>query len=167
MTNLSVATAVDVAAVLDTKGVKLAMDVRGAAGDVVRAMMKANPELHGGVFDLPHIVPAAAEAAQADGLAERFTVVGGDFFEEVPVADLYVLKYILHDWDDDGCVRILKNCRSSLVDGGRVAVVDQLVGRIGEPGLAPVLAENPIHPGGRRWLATAELRPTLTPGRLR
>lgn len=142
MTNLSVASAVDVAAVLDTKGVKLAMDVGGASGHVVRAMMKVNPELNGGVFDLPHIVPDAADAAQADGLAERFTAVGGDFFEDVPAADLYVMKYILHDWDDDSCVRILKNCKSSLVEGGRVVVVDHLVGKIGEPGLAPLMDMN-------------------------
>ncbi|MGW9031469.1 methyltransferase [Streptomyces sp. NPDC055722] len=157
MTNLSVAAAVDVAAVLDTKGVRLAMDVGGASGHVVRAMMRVNPELRGGVFDLPHIVPAAAEAAQADGLAERFTVVGGDFFEEVPAADLYVLKYILHDWDDDSCVRVLKNCRSSLVDGGRIAVVDHLVGGIGEPGLAPLMDMNMLDMTGGREREMSEL----------
>jgi hypothetical protein len=100
MSNLSRASALDIAAVLDTKGVTLALDIGGAGGDVVRAMMRANPELDGGVFDLPHIVPAAAEAAKAEGLDGRFTTVGGDFFESVPPADLYVLKYILHDWDD-------------------------------------------------------------------
>jgi hypothetical protein len=83
-------------------------------------------------------------------LAERFTLVGGDFFEEVPAADLYVLKYILHDWDDDSCVRILKNCRSSLVEGGRVVVVDHLVGRIGEPGLAPLMDVNMLDMTGGR-----------------
>ena len=111
MGNLSRAAAEDIAAVLDTKGVTLALDLGGANGEVVRAMLKANPDLHGGVFDLPHIVPDAAAAAEADGLGERFTTVGGDFFEAVPPADLYVLKYIMHDWDHDACVRILKNCR--------------------------------------------------------
>ena len=142
MTNLSRAAALDIAAVLDTKGVKLALDIGGASGDVVRAMMRENPELHGGVFDLPHIIPAAAEAAKNDGLAERFTTVGGDFFESVPPADLYVLKYILHDWDDDSCVRILQNCRASLVEGGRIAVVDHLVGEVGQPGLGPLMDMN-------------------------
>ncbi|MFJ7075616.1 methyltransferase [Streptomyces sp. NPDC098781] len=156
MTNLSVAAAGDIAAVLDTEGVKLALDVGGAAGHVVRAMMKADPELHGGVLDLPHIVPAAAEAARADGMAERFTVVGGDFFEEVPPADLYVLKYILHDWDDDSCVRILKNCASSLLEGGRVVVVDHLVGAVGEPGLAPLMDMNMLGMTGGRERETAE-----------
>jgi hypothetical protein len=53
----------------------------------MRAMMRANPELSGGVFDLPHIVPDAAEAARAEGLDGRFTAVSGDFFESVPEAD--------------------------------------------------------------------------------
>ena len=142
MTNLSRAAALDVAAVLDTKGVELALDLGGASGDVIRAMMQANPELNGGVFDLPHIVPAAAAAAMADGLEKRFITIGGNFFDPLPPADLYVLKYILHDWDDDSCVRILKNCRASLTEGGRVAVVDHLVGEVGQPGIAPVMDMN-------------------------
>jgi len=150
MTNLSIAAAADVAAVLDTRGVRLALDVGGAGGHVIRAMMKVNPELRGGVFDLPHIVPAAAEAARDDGLSDRFTTVGGSFFEEVPPADLYVLKYILHDWDDDSCVRILRNCRSSLVEGGRVVIVDHLVSGIGKPGIAPLMDMNMLAMTGGR-----------------
>jgi len=150
MGNLSRADALDIAAVLDTKGATLAMDIGGAGGDVVRAMMRANPELDGGVFDLPHIVPAAEEAAKAEGLDGRFTAVGGDFFESVPAADLYVLKYILHDWDDASCVRILRNCRESLVAGGRIAVIDLLVGEIGQPGLAPLMDMNMLGMTGGR-----------------
>ncbi|MFF3564888.1 methyltransferase [Streptomyces sp. NPDC002574] len=167
MTNLSVAAAADVAAVLDTRGVGLALDLGGASGHVVRAMMKADPELRGGVLDLPHVVPAAAEAARAEGLAERFTVVGGDFFEEVPAADLYVLKYILHDWDDDSCVRILKNCRASLVDGGRVVVVDHLVGGTGEPGLAPLMDMNMLGMTGGREREMSEFDALFTAAGLR
>jgi hypothetical protein len=88
--------------------------------------MRANPELDGGVFDLPHIAPAATEAAEAEGLDHRFTAVGGGFFASVPSADLYALKYILHDWDDASCVRILQNCRVQLAKGGRIAVVELL-----------------------------------------
>ncbi|MBF9066480.1 methyltransferase [Streptacidiphilus sp. NEAU-YB345] len=156
MTNLSVTAAANIAAVLATEGVNLALDVGGASGHVIRAMMRINPELHGGVFDLPHIIPTAADAAQADGLATRFTVVGGDFFEEIPPADLYVLKHILHDWDDDKCVRILKNCQSSLVHGGRVAVVDHLVGEIGEPGFTPLMDMNMLGMTGGRERAMSE-----------
>ncbi|MEU3616368.1 methyltransferase [Streptomyces sp. NPDC006872] len=162
MSNLSRASALDIAAVLDTKGVTLALDIGGAGGDVIRAMMRANPELEGGVFDLPHIVPAAAEAAKAEGLDGRFTTVGGDFFASVPPADLYVLKYILHDWDDANCVRILENCRAQLVKGGRIAVVDHLVGEPGQPGLAPLMDMNMLDMTGGRERQIAEFDALFT-----
>ncbi|MFJ5223146.1 methyltransferase [Streptomyces sp. NPDC088400] len=156
MSNLSYAAALDIAAVLDTKGTGLALDIGGASGDVIRAMMRANPELNGGVFDLPHVVPAAEEAAKAEGLEGRFTTVGGDFFESVPAADLYVLKYILHDWDDANCVRILQNCRESLAEGGRIAVVDLLVEETGKPGLAPLMDMNMLDMTGGKEREIAE-----------
>jgi len=162
MSNLSRGAALDIAAVLDTKSVTLALDIGGAGGDVIRAMMRANPELNGGVFDLPHIVPAATEAAKAEGLDGRFTTVGGNFFESVPPADLYVLKYILHDWDDANCVRILQNCRAQLAKGGRIAVVDHLVGEVGQPGLAPLMDMNMLDMTGGRERQIAEFDALFT-----
>jgi hypothetical protein len=73
--------------------------------------MRANPLLEGVVFDLPNVVPSATLAAQHARLGERVEVIAGDFFDSVPEGDLYLLKYILHDWDDEACVRILRNCR--------------------------------------------------------
>ncbi len=140
MSNLSAAAAAEIAKVVDTRDVDYALDVGGANGEVVRAMMRANPALRGGVFDLPHIVPDAATAARRDGVQERFTTVGGDFFESVPPADLYVLKFVLHDWDDETCIRILKNCRAALREGGRVVTIDYLVGDLGVSG-APTLMD--------------------------
>jgi hypothetical protein len=142
MSNLSLAVATDAAAAINTSGVGFALDVGGAGGDLIRAMMRANPGLRGGVLDLPHIVPDAERAARAEGLGDRFTAVPGDFFEEIPPADLYVLKFIMHDWDDEHCVRILSNCQASLAKGGRVVIVDMHVGDIGEPGLGPIMDMN-------------------------
>jgi hypothetical protein len=68
----------------------------------------------------------------------------------VPPADLYVLKYILHDWDDPHCVRILHNCRTQLAKGGRIAVVEHLVGEVGQPGLAPLMDMNMLAMTGGR-----------------
>jgi hypothetical protein len=133
MQNLSLFAASAVAESLDVKGVGLALDVGGADGELIRSVMEANPELKGGVYDLPHVVPDAVKAADAGGLADRFTAIGGDFFEEVPPADMYLLKYVLHDWNDEQCVRILSNCRASLAGGGRVVIVEQLIGEPGEP----------------------------------
>lgn len=139
MDNLSNEVASEVVRVLDTSQAAMAIDVGGASGSLVHSLMRANPRLRGAVLDLPHVVPDAATAAAALGLADRFTAVPGDFFEAVPPGDLYLLKYILVDWDDEQCVRILSNCRKSLAESGRVVVVDQLVGRPGEPGFAPLM----------------------------
>src|SRR5262249_11722046 len=74
----------------------------------------------------------------------------------VPPADLYVLKYIMHDWDDDDCVRILKNCRASLQEGGRVVVIDHLITEIGVPGIAPLMDMNMLDMTGGKERETAE-----------
>ncbi len=150
MANLSAPAATEIAKAVTTDGVNHVLDIGGADGEVVRAMMRANPSLRGGVFDLPHVVPSAQQAAHKDGLQDRFTATGGDFFVSVPAADLYVLKYILHDWDDDSCIQILKNCRASLQSGGRIIVVDYLVGELGAPGLAPMMDLNMLVATGGR-----------------
>lgn len=156
MANLSSPAAIEIAKAVNTDGVNHVLDVGGADGEVVRAMMRANPALRGGVFDLPHVVPSAQQAARKDGLQDRFTATGGDFFASVPPADLYVLKYVLHDWDDDRCVQILKNCRASLQDRGRVIIVDYLVGELGAPGLAPMMDLNMLVVTGGRERDIAE-----------
>jgi hypothetical protein len=142
MSNLSAAAAVEIAKLVDTQGVDLVLDVGGANGEVVRAMMRANPVLRGGVLDLPHVVQDAEAAARKDCVSERFTTVCGNFFESVPSADLYVLKYILHDWGDDLCVRILQNCRASLQEGGRLVVIEYLIDELGTPGLPSLMDMN-------------------------
>jgi hypothetical protein len=156
MSNLTAAAAIDIAKVVDTSGVDCALDVGGANGEVVRAMMRANPDLRGGVLDLPHVVPDALEAARGDGLLDRFTVSGGDFFESVPPADLYIVKYVLHDWDDEACVRILKNCRASLQAGGRIAVIDYLIGESGASAIASIMDMNMLVMTGGRERDIAE-----------
>ncbi len=86
--------------------------------------------------------PAALASAVAAGLADRVDAIGGDFFQSVPEGDLLLLKYVLHDWDDAECVTILRNCRRALRPGGRVAVVELLLGDIGSTGLAPLMDLN-------------------------
>ncbi|UUO03457.1 hypothetical protein M4D79_10810 [Mycolicibacterium novocastrense] len=156
MSNLSAAAAIEIAKVVDTSGVDCALDIGGANGEVIRAMMRANPHLRGGVLDLPHVLAHAEEAARDDGLLDRFTVSGGDFFESVPPADLYIVKYILHDWDDEACVRILKNCRASLKAGGRIAVIDYLIDDSGASTIASVMDMNMLVMTGGRERDIAE-----------
>ena len=76
------------------------------------------------------------------GLAERSRAVGGDFFAYVPEADIYLLKHILHDWNDGEGVRILERCRQAMRPGGRVIVIEMLLGEMGEPGIAALMDLN-------------------------
>jgi len=138
MTSLTSTVAEETARVIDTSGVNLVADIGGAHGAMLHALLPVHPHLQGIVFDRPNVIAGASAAAVECGLQERVTAVGGDFFQCVPGADLYLLKHILHDWDDAACICILRNCRRALRLGGRVAVIELLLGEIGEPSLAPV-----------------------------
>jgi hypothetical protein len=128
----------EVVCALDTSTANLAVDVGGASGTLVQGLMAANPHLHGIVLDLPNVVRTAEAAAHALGLAGRFTAVASSFFDYVPQADLYLLKFILHDWNDEQAVRILRRCREAMQPDGRVIVIERLLGETGEPNLAPL-----------------------------
>jgi hypothetical protein len=132
----------EVARILDTRSATVIADIGGAGGSLLHAVLQANPAPSGIVFDLPNIAEIAKGAAVEIGLERRVTSVGGDFFEAVPAADLYLLRYILHDWDDAACIRILQNCRRAMLPGGRVAVIEQVLGDIGQPGPAPLMDLN-------------------------
>jgi precorrin-6B methylase 2 len=132
----------DVVQALDTSNIKLAVDVGGASGTLLHGLMAANPHLHGIVVDLPEVVGSAETAARELGLSNRSTALGLNFFEHVPAADLYLLKHVLHDWNDDEAVSILKRCRESIRPGGKIVVVEILLGEMGEPALGPLMDLN-------------------------
>jgi O-methyltransferase domain/Dimerisation domain len=134
--------AADAAQVIDVSGVSLAVDVGGATGELVRELMRGNDGLRGAVLDLPHAATAAGRAAEAAGLGDRFSAVEGDFFAAVPGADLYLLKTILHDWDDDSCVRILRNCRDAAWPGARMIVIENVIRDPGRDRFAALLDMN-------------------------
>jgi len=118
----------------------VAVDIGGANGTLVHALMAANHDIEGIVFDLPHVVPTAIEAAREQGLEARFSATGGDFLTDaLPAGDLYLLKLILHDWDDQTCATLLANCRKSIRANGRVIIAEQLLGDINEPGFNPLM----------------------------
>jgi O-methyltransferase domain/Dimerisation domain len=142
MTSLTSTVAAETARSIDTSAVKVAADIGGAEGAMIHALLRENPKLQGIVFDRPQVAASAASAAKELGFDDRLAAVAGDFFESVPEADLYLLKYILHDWDDASCVRILQNCRRAMRPGARIAVIELLLGEIGEPGLAPMMDIN-------------------------
>lgn len=139
MTSITSLWAREVAQAIDTTNMRVAVDVGGANGALLRILQQANPKLHGVVFDRPNIAgDVAIQVAQAD-FADRTDVVGGDFFKSVPTADLYLLKFVLHDWDDPSCVKILSRCREAMTPGGRIAVIEMIVGDTANPGVAALM----------------------------
>ena len=132
----------DALAAVDLTGVSAAVDVGGANGTLIHAFMEAYPALQGIVLDRPNIVPGAVLAAEKAGLADRFIGQVGDFFQEVPAADLYFLKMILHDWDDESGRLILRNCRAAARPGARMIVIEIVIGELGTPGSGPLVDMN-------------------------
>jgi SAM-dependent methyltransferase len=134
--------AADAARVIDVTGVSLAVDVGGGTGQLVRELLRANDGLSGMVLDLPQAAAAAREAAEAEGLGARFSAQAGDFFAAAPAADLYLLKAVLHDWDDDSCVRILRNCRAAARPGARLIVIENVIRDLARDRFATLLDMN-------------------------
>lgn len=127
-----------VAAAYDFSGVRTLVDVGGGRGALALAILAAHPHLRGIVFDQPAVAADAREAIAAAGLADRCAAVGGDFFAAVPDGgDAYLLKFVLHDWDDERCLAILRACRRAITPGGRLLVVELLI----PPGNAPSFAK--------------------------
>src|SRR5580692_3045920 len=142
MEALTGALAADAARLIDAAGVSLAVDVGGGTGQLVRELMRGNAGVHGMVLDLPAAADAALQAAEADGLGHRFSAVHGDFFASVPAADLYLLKAVLHDWDDESCVRILRNCRDAARPGARAVVIENVIRDLTRDRFTPMLDMN-------------------------
>ena len=142
MTAMTHGLAQQLAEVIDVQDARSVVDVGGASGNFVHTLMRRHQQLAGMVLDLPHVEADAVASAERLDVADRFTFVAGDFFEKVPAADLYLLKFVLHDWDDDACVRLLENCRDSLGPGGRIVVAELVVDQSDTPGLPPLIDLN-------------------------
>lgn len=113
------------------------VDVGGGQGTLLLMLLQRHRKLRGVLFDLPHVVGNHRLREFED--MDRWEVVGGNFFEAVPAGDVYVIQYVLHNWDDEHCVEILRNCRRAMAPGGRVVIHDMLVPPGNEPDQSKVL----------------------------
>jgi hypothetical protein len=103
------------------------VDVGGGDGTLLRMLLAAHPKLTGILFDQPHVVERAIRGLKEEGLERRCEVVGGSFFDSVPPGGrTYLMKYILHDWDDDHAVEILRNVRRAMTDAGTLLVIEKI-----------------------------------------
>ncbi len=112
---------------------RVVADIGGGSGRMLAAILNRYPGVEGILFDLPAVVDRSRTVISELGLCERCRLIGGDFFASAPAADAYVLRHILHDWDDAEAVAILGNCRHAMNPGGRVLVVETVIPPLNEP----------------------------------
>lgn len=128
------------------------MDVGGGSGAFATTVLRAYPSMQGIVFDLPFCEQGAREHIASAGVSDRCHFVAGDFFQSIPPgADAYVLKFILHDWEDEKCVQILRACRAAVRDRARLLLVESVLPPDGGPVTDAVFGDITmiVHTGGR------------------
>lgn len=128
------------------------LDIGGGNGTLLSAILKNQPQLSGILFDLDDAIAAAQGSPPP-----RCDLVAGDFFQSVPArADLQLLKHVLHDWDDARCITILSHCRKAIAAGGRLVILEAVVGPANQPDAAKLLDLHMMAITGGRERSEAE-----------
>ena len=127
MVDLTRPVACAIARSVDWSGMSLIVDVGGGYGELIAEILLQHPAVRGILFDLAHATAAAGSRLAAAGVDGRCARVTGSFFDAVPgEADAYLLKSVLHDWDDERAVAILRNCRRAMAPHARLFVIERL-----------------------------------------
>jgi SAM-dependent methyltransferase len=137
--------------VFDFSGIGTLVDVAGGHGRVLTSILQKYPTMRGVLFDLEHVLAGARAVIESLGLSDRCRTVSGDFFKAVPAGgDAYIMKHIIHDWDDERAATILKNIRSAMNPGGRLILLESVVAPGNQPDFAKLIdLEMLLMPGGR------------------
>ncbi len=117
-----------VAAAYDFSGCGKVVDVGGATGNMLAAILKRYPNPRGVLFDMAHVVADAPALLKERGVEQRVSIESGSFFETVPAGgDAYVLSHIIHDWSEEQCLTILGHCRKAMKPNGRLLIVEMVL----------------------------------------
>jgi hypothetical protein len=151
MTALSASVIPAVLEVYDFSGIGTLVDVAGGHGHVLMSILEAYPEMKGVLGDLPHVLAGAEPRIRARGLSNRCRTEAIDFFRAVPAGgDAYIMKHIIHDWDDERALVILRNIRKAMNPGGRVILIESVLQPGNEPDFGKIIdIEMLLMPGGR------------------
>ena len=134
MTGLSAGMVESIVDGYDFSPIRSMVDVGGGEGVLLAAILAANAQMRGILFDLPHVLTGARAVLERANVANRCECVTGSFFETIPPgADAYILKSIIHDWDDPAALAILRCCRAAIPEHGRLLLVEHVLKPVNEP----------------------------------
>ncbi|BAU66095.1 hydroxyneurosporene-O-methyltransferase [Stanieria sp. NIES-3757] len=162
MTNVTKTILETVLTSYDFSGFSRVVDVGGGRGSLLAAILQSNLSVRGVLFDLPTVIDSAKTIFESEGLRDRCDLVAGDFFTSVPTGgDAYLLKWIIHDWEEAKALTILKNCHQAMVDGGKLLLFEQVIPTGNEPNFAKLLDLNMLVMTGGRERTEAEYQTLL------
>lgn len=129
----------DILNAIDLQSSKRVLDVGGGIGTLLCGILEKYPHIQGGIYELPHIIAQGQGYVDQKQLTARVELISGNFFENIPSGfDAIVMKSIIHDWNDEKNIQILKNCRAALKPGDKVVIVGLVLDR-----------SNPLYPAIR------------------
>ncbi len=136
---------------VDFRSFESIVDIGGGQGALLAAIVGACPGVRGVLFDQPHVVAGAEAVLASAGIGGTCEVVGGNYFESLPEGcAAYVMKFVLHDWDDADAERILRVCRRAMRPASRLFVIERLLGALGTECAVTLSDLNMlVGPGGR------------------
>jgi hypothetical protein len=140
MTSISTVSSTAVVDGYDFAGIKKLVDVGGGHGMLLSSILEKYPQMTGILIDAPSVITGTKEAIEARGLSGRCEVVGGDFFASVPAGgDAYIMKHIIHDWNDERASTILRCCHRQMPAEGKLLVVEMVIPEGNAPSFGKLL----------------------------
>ncbi len=118
----------------DFSGIKVLADIGGGNGSNMIGFLQKYTEMKGILFDLSHVIERAQPNIENAGLEDRCQLASGDFFESIPKeADAYLMRHIIHDWDDEKSLAILRNCHAAMPKNGKLLIIESVIPSGNEP----------------------------------
>src|SRR4029079_11729420 len=134
----------------DFSSIRTLVDVGGGVGSLFGAILQEYSDMRGVLCDLPPVIESARQQSGIQGLGDRCQLVGVDFFASVPtVGDAYLFKHVLHDWDDERAIQILKKCHDVMPGGSRLIVIEMVIASDYEGSLGKTLDLQMLLIGGK------------------
>ncbi len=163
MANMTEAAVGPILGAYDFSSFGTVVDVGGGDGSLLAAVLKTHAGMKGVLFDVPRVIHKAEHRIGAAGLTDRCHIVAGDFFKSItPGGDAYILKAVIHDWDDERAAAILRNCRRAMAENGRLLLIEAVIPPGNGPFFHKFMDLNMMVMTGGRERTEAEYRALLS-----